>query len=170
MTAIRYVTGNLLETELPIIMQGCNAQGRMGSGLALSIRIKFPWAYEIYVDAHQRAGLRLGEIVWAIHESGKPIIGNAITQEFYGRDQKLYVNYEAVRLCLKEVERFIVATQGDQPDLDIASIRAVTQVGFPLIGAGLGGGKWSIISKIIEEESHSFTPVVYLMDGVIPED
>jgi hypothetical protein len=38
-----------------------------------------------------------------------------------------------------------------------------------LIGSGLAGGKWARISSIIETESKNFTPVVYLLDGVIPE-
>ena len=34
-------------------------------------------------------------------------------------------------------------------------------IAMPLIGAGLGGGDWNVISEIIEEESLKFQPVVY---------
>jgi hypothetical protein len=40
---------------------------------------------------------------------------------------------------------------------------------MPLIGAGLAQGKWSIISQIIEEEMTDVQPVVYLIDGIIPD-
>jgi len=38
------------------------------------------------------------------------------------------------------------------------------KVGLPKIGAGLGGGDWSIISKIIEEELGEFDVTIYVLD------
>jgi hypothetical protein len=43
-------------------------------------------------------------------------------------------------------------------------------VAMPLIGAGLANGRWSVISRIIETQTRRFTPMVYLIDGVVPED
>jgi O-acetyl-ADP-ribose deacetylase (regulator of RNase III) len=43
-------------------------------------------------------------------------------------------------------------------------------IGMPKIGAGLGGGDWSIISEIIEEELKDFNVIVYVLDPKeIPE-
>jgi hypothetical protein len=45
----------------------------------------------------------------------------------------------------------------------------IPQIALPLLGAGLAQGKWSIISQIIEDEATDFQPIVYLMDGLIPD-
>lgn len=169
MTEIRYITGDLLASDEAIQVHGCNAQGKMGSGFALSLRNMHPWAYDIYVKTYENTGLHLGTVIWAINENEKPIIGHAITQESYGRDGKLYVDYDAIRACIQEVDRFVRSIR--RVGIDVPEVEpTVSQVGFPLIGAGYGGGKWSKIAKIIEEESQSFTPVVYLLDGVVPTD
>ena len=39
---------------------------------------------------------------------------------------------------------------------------------MPLIGAGLGGGDWNVISAIIQSECKDVTPVVYYLPGQKP--
>jgi|UPI000349CFCD hypothetical protein len=36
---------------------------------------------------------------------------------------------------------------------------------FGRLGAGLAGGSWTIMSRMIEEEARAFEPVVDLFDG-----
>lgn len=170
---ISYVQGDLLQ-GVPVIIHGCNAQGRMGRGVALAIREQLPFAYEAYMSHHKHHGLKLGEIVWAIQTGVKDkptkIVGNAITQEYWQANMApangCLVDYDAIRSCVREIEQFARLTQdGDRhrgPSLDIASIGYIKEVGFPMIGAGLGGGDWDIISAIIEDESKdTFRPIVY---------
>ena len=38
------------------------------------------------------------------------------------------------------------------------------EIAFPIIGASLGGGKWDIISAIIETELTNIQPYVYIID------
>lgn len=121
-----------------IIVHGCNAQGVMGSGVALAIKRKFPDAYAEYMKAFQAGKLRLGTCTfWT---DGTTTVINGVTQEFYGRDGKKYVNYDAVR----EVFEFVA---------DIEHITG-SAVNFPLIGCGLGGGVWSIVEDIILKTQH----------------
>ena len=39
----------------------------------------------------------------------------------------------------------------------------IYEIGLPLIGAGLGGGNWNIISSIIEEELTKIKPIVFTL-------
>jgi O-acetyl-ADP-ribose deacetylase (regulator of RNase III) len=153
---IEYITGNLLEGPEQVILHGANAQGRMASGIAKDIRATYPNAYIEYMKKYNTSGLILGEVIWAIDNDR--IIGNLITQKYYGKDGKKYVNDDAIRSALREVNDFAKLLDDTLP-----------RIGMPLIGAGLGGGDWKIISAIIEEESTHFQPVVYTLDGVIPE-
>lgn len=135
---IHEVKGNLLDAK-GIILHGCNAQGVMGSGVALAIRNKWPGAYEKYkahcsdLEVHPRDFL--GDVVW--YSEGDVVIGNCITQEFYGRNGRRFVSYDAVDKCMEEVG--LVAAQSPQLDIN-----------FPLIGCGLGGGYWPVVREIIE--------------------
>lgn len=146
---IIYKTGNLLDATEPAIVHGCNAQGVMGSGVAKAIRDKWPEVYETYRLHHVTRRLWLGSVIRV--RTPEFVILNAITQHQYGRDGSKYVSYDAVAEAFSRINEM-----GDGP------------VALPLIGAGLGGGKWSILSAIIEAECTSVQPVVYTLDGVIP--
>lgn len=153
---IEYITGNLLTSGVPAIVHGCNAQGVMRSGVAKQIREKYPFAYDAYMEVYNQGRLRLGGVSHG--DNGDVIILNAVTQEFYGRDPNVvYVNYLALRQCFRKLNSYMTCDiQGDI-------------IGMPLIGAGLANGSWTIISKIIEEEAVKYKPVVYLLDGIVPD-
>ena len=132
--------GDILSPSSGIVVQGCNAQGVMGSGLAKSIRDRCPQAYTLYRAEFEKNGLRLGQVVWVPPTPTTPFwIANGITQQFYGRDPSVqYVDYSALRNVFKEVKQKAI-------DLSLP-------VHYPKIGAGLGGGDWTTIHDIIQEE------------------
>lgn len=140
---IKYIKGNLLEAEQKVIVHGCNMQGVMGSGVAKAVRAKYPEAYNVYRDNSRF----LGDIgSWEYEDR---TVVNAITQESYGRDGKRYVSYDALAVIMKKL---------NQKFFDEG------EVAFPIIGASLGGGNWSIISAIIEAELTHIQPYVYIVD------
>lgn len=148
---IIYKQGNLLECSEPWIVHGCNAQGVMGSGVAKAIKQKYPSAFRAYRAAEEVRGLTLGDLSWAEQDDGV-LVFNAITQEFYGRENKCYVDYNAIREVVLGLNH-LANTWG------VIGVH----VAMPKIGAGLGGGDWNFIATIIEECSYNFQPVVYTL-------
>jgi len=148
---IIYKQGDLLECQEKWIVHGCNAQGVMGSGVAKAIKEKYPSAFRAYRAAEEVRGLTLGDLSWAEQVDGK-IVFNAITQEFYGRAGKCYVDYNAIRWMVEGLNH--LASEWGVVGVHVA---------MPKIGAGLGGGDWNYIEIIIEECSHNFQPVVYTL-------
>ena len=145
---IIYKKGDLLDSDCMLIAHGCNAQGVMGSGVAKAVRARYPIAYELYHSHFLDKGLALGENISVGINGENKVIVNCITQEFYGRDSsRIYINYKAIKQCMYNIN-FLY-------NLDYNC------VALPKIGAGLGGGDWDIISKIIEEELVNIQPVVY---------
>lgn len=137
MNKIEYRKGNLLNVESGIIAHGCNAQGVMGSGVAKGIREKFPTAYKHYkykYDEHGY-GLHLGDVHVIPITEKHLYVANMITQEVYGTSGNRYVSYDAVDECFDNL---------------FARNRYKYPVNIPKIGAGLGGGDWSVIESIIE--------------------
>jgi O-acetyl-ADP-ribose deacetylase (regulator of RNase III) len=150
---IDYRIGDMFKDGHKYLVHGCNAQGVMGSGVALLVKEDYPYAYLTYRDKFDRVGLELGEVVLAKHPDGlsaeHPTIFNCITQNKYRKDKRRYVNYGAVQKCMRYLNAFFLIGN------------SIERVAMPMNGAGLGGGDWSIISSIIEEEAKNFQPVVY---------
>lgn len=164
---IEYRTGDLIDGPEHLIVHGCNAEGVMGRGLALAIKQRLPFAFRTYREVYLTRGLSLGEVIFAIDvgstsPSGQPerprIVANAITQETAGSDGRQYVDYDAIASVIRKVDSLVALTHND---IDIAGIGRIDAVGFPKIGAGLGGGDWQEIAEIIEAESQHFHPIIY---------
>lgn len=138
--------GNALDVPTGIIVHGCNCQGVMGAGIALEVKNRFPMAFHEYDRVHRSRGLKLGEICFAEVAPNKFII-NANTQEGYSRVGR-QVSYDAIADCFTEVVKLAKTLE---------THRGVKlEIIFPMIGAGLGGGDWKVISAII--------------DAVVPDD
>ena len=152
---IEYRKGNLFETDIWTIIHGCNAQGVMGSGVAKIVREQFPYAYDEYVERHADTGLILGDIICVnatdqITKKEKMIV-HAITQNLFGKDGRRYVSYDAVAEAMYTINKQWKKNSNE------------THVAMPQIGAGLGGGDWTVISAIIESEMKDIQPVVYVL-------
>lgn len=144
--------GDILSVEEGIIVHGCNSLGIMGSGVALSIRQKYPacfTAYQNHINTSYQSSMNVMGTVVPYKVPGKNlIIMNAITQKNFGKDGKKYVSYESIYEAFK-----IIAALADGPIQRLP-------VHYPLIGAGLGGGDWAIISDLIESafDDYQFIP------------
>jgi O-acetyl-ADP-ribose deacetylase (regulator of RNase III) len=149
---ISYLNGDFLAGPETYVLHGCNALGKMESGAAKSLRAKYPKAYDDYLTHRHDRGLRLGEVI--VSEQNGVVIFNCITQQDYGRDESIqYVNYFALRNCIKTVDIYMGA---------VGIFCSGVPVAMPKIGCGLGNGDWGIVGKIIEEESNHFLPFVYI--------
>jgi O-acetyl-ADP-ribose deacetylase (regulator of RNase III) len=134
--------GDILSVEEGIIVHGCNSLGIMGSGIALQIKQKYPLCFLAY-QRHIQDSLKsntdvMGTVVPYKVPEKNLIIMNAITQKNFGKDGKKYVSYESVFEAFK-----IIVALADGP-------WERRHVHYPLIGAGLGGGDWSLISELID--------------------
>lgn len=125
-----------LDGEFDVIVHGCNCFCAMGKGLAKGIRATFPEAYEADCATEKGDETKLGAYsAVTVERNGHQItIVNAYTQFRYGGRRK-NVDYDAMRQVFAQIKT------------DFAGQR----IGYPMIGAGLAGGDWSVIEGIIEE-------------------
>lgn len=137
---IKYVDGDLLklaeEGHFDVIAHGCNCFCTMGAGIAPQIKAKYPDAYTADCATVSGDINKLGTISYA--EMPNITVVNIYSQyDTKGRRQgKIDLDYNALRSGIKLMkERY-----------------SGKRFGLPLIGAGLAGGDWNIIEKIIEEE------------------
>ena len=156
-----YKIGDLLDAPEPIIVHGCNDKGKMRSGVAKVIRAKYPLAYDNYMDAfHAEGGLVPGRIIpaWVNYpeDAGKTrLVINAITQDGYGYDGAVYLNYAGLSRAFAQLAENLRTGR-----YDMANIKGPF-VAIPRIGAGLGGGDWDKIVPLIESAMGEYDVVVY---------
>jgi O-acetyl-ADP-ribose deacetylase (regulator of RNase III) len=138
---MRIVRGDLLALaqtgEFDVIIHGCNCQCVMGRGIAHSIKQQFPAAYAADLRTEKGSAAKLGTYSSAkVETNGRTIIiVNAYTQ-FHWKGSGVKADYDAVHRVMRAIAH------------DFANSR----IGYPKIGAGLGGGDWSVISAIIDTE------------------
>lgn len=147
----RYVIGNLitmaLKGEFDVIIHGCNCQQVMGGGIARTIADLFPEAFEADKNFNLSPEERLGNFSSVVIERGKNRfrIVNAYTQFNFSTSNK-EVSYDAVDEVFEKIYNMI----RDQN----------LRIGYPAIGAGLGGGDWNAIKAIIDsrlkDEDHTY--------------
>lgn len=149
MKILKEVDGDLVSRavngEFDVIVHGCNCFCTMGKGIAAQIRDVFPKAYA--ADSVTKSGdaSKLGTYTYAevkVSEAHSVTVVNAYTQYHYwsrGESKKDLVDYEAVRKIFRSLNSLYAGKN--------------VRVGVPKIGAGLAGGDWVMISKIITEET-----------------
>jgi len=146
--------GNVLDVPTGIIVHGTNVRGKMGAGVALAIKNRYPSAFEIYKEEYETNGLKLGNICFDEVEPLKFIV-NANTQDLGPEPRQ--VKYDALVECFEKVNSLARNIE------EIYKIKL--DVVFPMIGAGLGGGNWNIIEKIIDETvSNDFKKILYKLN------
>lgn len=138
---VEIIEGDLLDAfdngEVNVIGHCCNAQGKMNSGIAKSIRERYPIVYNRYMRFYKQDGLKTGDIIGATigWESDRKIIFNLIGQEFYGYDGKKYLDDEAFEVCLESMSM---------------KIRPTDIIGFPYsMGCDRAGGDWEVVYDMI---------------------
>ena len=93
---IKIINGDVTEAKENVIIHQVNCQGKMGSGVALAIKNKFPEAYDKYMYACNKysPNFLLCNVVTAKGNGYKKIY-NCFNQLNYGYDGKLYTDYRA---------------------------------------------------------------------------
>lgn len=145
---IKYVEGDLLMSPEKLIAHGCNARRVMGKGVAKLIREKFPHAYSDYMVGSQR----LGDVIFS--QGPEKIIANAITQDGYGssytNDRVIHADYNAIGVAFKTINRYCVEN-------------GISEIAIPKIGAGLAGGDWGVIERVIVDSAPDIIVKCYVL-------
>lgn len=128
--------GDITSVDKDVILHQVNCQGVMGSGVALAIKKKYPKVYDRYILRTKALTPRecLGGLQIIPVTRDLEVI-NIFGQLYYGENDRKYTSYDALDEAFNTISKTY-----EEP----------TTFNFPLIGCGLGGGQWSVVSAIIE--------------------
>lgn len=151
---IKYVIGDAtspIGEGNKIIAHICNDIGAFGAGFTYALSEKWRYPEQAYrsMPKEERI-LGVTELVFCEStEHGAIFVANMIAQHDVrkGTDIIPPIRYDAVLACLKIVKRLAIQTN--------------STIHMPRIGAGLAGGEWSVIEKIINEALEGIDVTVY---------
>ena len=147
---INYVNGDATRPigEGPkFLIHVVNDLGLWGAGFVLALSSRWPQPEAAYYAWEKEEGLRLGhtqivqveEDIWVVNMVGQRGVGRNWS------NPGPPIRYKAVRNCLKDVAA--IALQDEyRGSYETVSIHG------PRFGAGLAGGDWNEIEKLINEE------------------
>ena len=161
---VNFRSGNLLDADVEYICHQVNCQGRMGSGIAKSIRERWPVVYDEYRAKFDEMEEKLIEVCgsWEIQVDVSDVllgdvqlvrvgdnktVVNLFAQQYYGYDGKRYTSYDGFWTCLGKIRE---------------TVPVGSTIGFPdHIGCGLGGANWEVICTMIEEALNDYDVYIY---------
>ena len=151
------------------VVQGCNAQGVMGSGLAKQVKSQFYKAFQAYrkdfqkplSDSEKKDLLGSVSVARFDAQNGESnvVICNAITQFTYGFDKSVrYTSYDAVDLAIQNLVKRIIAMKTSSSSVVIAIPK--------LFASDRGNADWGVVKKIIKSrlEASSLYVTLYIVE------
>jgi len=148
---VNIIKGDLFETDAKVICHQVNCQGVMGSGVALTVKKKYPKVFEEYKKfCDESPCVPLGSVLFVKIASSDLVIANLFAQDTYGYDGKCYTVYNALRTCLEQVAKN-------------TSIKYTIAMPY-LMGCCRGGGDWSYVLPMIEEIFVNHSVILYKKD------
>jgi len=135
---IKFVTGNIIESDAEALINTVNTVGIMGKGIALQFKNAFQNNFKAYVEACKRNEIEIGKLFVTKDSNlntGEKIIINFPTK----KDWRKPSEYDYIDAGLTDLIRIL-------NDYKIRSIA------IPPLGAGNGGLEWEKVKKIIVEK------------------
>lgn len=159
MGSFKIIEGDLFEHiqnfEFDVISHGCNIFCSMGAGIAVPMKQKFGCdAFRLERFEHKGDYNKLGQIdfelkhynglMWTKYRNDEDsdevehsmYVVNSYTQAHYGHKYGIPLDYDALTLCLRKINKIFPGKR----------------VGLPLIGGKLAGGNPETIIEIMKNE------------------
>ena len=148
-----FLVGDLLESDVQVIVHQVNCMGVMGSGIASSIRKKYPEVYEEYKKSLELLDCFSGCLLVPTHDGKK--VANIFSQYFYKDCATLdeMLSVESWKQPIFSTNRF---TNYEALSRGLYTLKDKLQgnetIGFPWgLGSVRGGGSWEVVQGIINE-------------------
>src|SRR3982751_3400818 len=133
---IRYIEGNILESNADALVNTVNTVGVMGKGLALQFKKEFPQNFKIYQRACTEKNFGIGDLIISEEESllyGKKTIIDLPTKTDWRKPSE----YSYIESGLKKLA-------------NVVQEKGIKSIAVPSLGTGHGGLDWNKVKKLIE--------------------
>ena len=135
---IKYITGNILESNAEALINTVNTFGVMGKGIALQFKKAYHHNYKSYIDACKKNEIEIGRL-FVVKDSN---LSSGV---------KYIINFPTKKDWRKPSEySFIVAGLDDL--IRVLKEYKIQSIAIPPLGSGNGGLEWGKVKKILEQK------------------
>lgn len=135
---IKYIVGNILESEADALVNTVNTVGVMGKGIALQFKKEFPNNFKAYIEACKNGNISIGKLFATIDRN-------------LNTGEKLIINFPTKSDWRKPSEYSYIES-GLTDLINVIKANDIKSVAIPPLGAGNGGLEWEKVKKIIEKK------------------
>lgn len=135
---IKYITGNILESNAEALINTVNTVGVMGKGIALQFKKAFHNNYKAYVDACKKNEIDVGKLL-------------VVKDSNISTGEKYIINFPTKKDWRKPAEYTFIDAGMDDLIRVIGELQ-IKSIAIPPLGAGNGGLEWEKVKKIIEKK------------------
>lgn len=147
---IKYITGNILESDAQALVNTVNTDGVMGKGIALQFKKAYPNNYKLYVEACKNEKIGVGKLF--------------VTKDSnLNSGEKIIINFPTKKSWRKPSE-YTYIEQGLYDLINVISEHKIKSIAIPPLGAGNGGLEWEKVKKIIEEKLSPLSTEVFVYE------
>ncbi len=141
---MKYLKGNLLESDAQALVNTVNTVGIMGKGIALQFKEAFPMNFKLYAAACKKKELQTGKLIVVREQTleGEKIIINFPTKtEWFQKSKYEYIEegLKALALVIEEYK--------------------IESIAIPPLGCGNGGLLWDKVKPMIEKHLNHLSDV-----------
>lgn len=139
---IRFVEGDLLKSGADALVNAINTEGRMGKGIALQFRQKYPLMFAAYQAACGRRDIQIGTI-WPYRDASGVWIFGFPTKTHWLPPSRIEYIERAMPDLIAQVERL-----------------GIRSIAIPRLGCGSGGLKWETVWPVMRPHLERLPPEI----------
>src|SRR5690606_33190457 len=135
---IRYVTGNLFDSDAEALVNTVNTVGVMGKGIALQFKKLFPTNYKLYKELCDKKEFKIGQLLVVTDHNvitGEKTIINLPTKKHWRSPSE----YNYIEKGLTEL-------------LNVINDNQIKSIAIPPLGSGNEGLQWYKVKELIDEK------------------
>ncbi len=145
---IKFVKGNIFNSNAEALVNPVNTVGVMGKGLALQFKMKFPKNFELYKKACKEGKITIGKMF--------------VTQTNILTNPKWIINFPTKKHW-KYPSNYKFIEEGLDDLIEVIKKLNIKSIAIPALGSGLGELEWIKVKKIIENKLKSLNNVEILV-------
>jgi O-acetyl-ADP-ribose deacetylase (regulator of RNase III) len=132
---IKFLSGNILESNAYALVNTVNTVGVMGKGIALQFKNEFPHNYAIYREACLKHELKIGQLLTTA--DGSPLLG-----------ERLIINFPT-KTHWRLPSEYSYIVKGLQALANLTTENEIKSLALPALGCGNGGLDWLLVKEMI---------------------
>lgn len=135
---IKYVTGNMFDSDAEALVNTVNTVGVMGKGIALQFKKRFPKNYKEYKNLCTKGGLEIGKLL--------------VVEDYnITTDKKIIINFPTKKHWRNSSE-YVFIEKGLDDLVRIIEKKELKSLALPPLGSGNGGLHWFKVKELINDK------------------